>query len=217
MRHPDPLHDAQRLQEIADLGPLSPEVDPILSRTLRGRAAAALAALSTGAACAPTGPATVPVDPPLTVAGVVVPPDSLNAYVVTHAGFTSRGGRMRCAYTPLGQRGERVFLWALCLELLSDGDSLVGGSGLSAPVALTVRSDGGVPRVVALERPRDGDEYGPSVRRIFPITIWPRIFAKPAVDNVRARALEGALRRAAAVRLGLPPDAARAPDGPDTR
>lgn len=39
--HPDPIHDAERLQEIADLGLLSPDVDPILTE-IASRAAAAL-------------------------------------------------------------------------------------------------------------------------------------------------------------------------------
>ena len=39
--HPDPIHDAARLQEIADLGLLSPDVDPILS-DIAARAASAL-------------------------------------------------------------------------------------------------------------------------------------------------------------------------------
>lgn len=142
----------------------------------------------------------MPVDPPLTVAGVVAPPDSLNGYIATHAGFTSRGGEMRCAYTPLGQREDRVYLWALCLELLREGDHLVRGSGLSAPFALRLRTDGGVARVVALERPRDGDQYATSIRRIFPITTWPRIFDGAASNRARGAALEAALQRAAAAR-----------------
>ena len=41
MTHPDPIHDAARLQEIADLGLLSPDVDPILT-DVAARAAAQL-------------------------------------------------------------------------------------------------------------------------------------------------------------------------------
>ena len=41
MTHPDPLHDADRLQEIADLGLLSSDVDPIL-QDVAARAAARL-------------------------------------------------------------------------------------------------------------------------------------------------------------------------------
>lgn len=41
MMHPDPIHDAARLEEIADLGLLSEDVDPILS-DVAARAAASL-------------------------------------------------------------------------------------------------------------------------------------------------------------------------------
>lgn len=41
MRSPDPLHDAERLQEISDLELLSPDVDPIL-QDVAARAAARL-------------------------------------------------------------------------------------------------------------------------------------------------------------------------------
>ena len=41
-QHPDPIHDAARLQEIADLGLLSEDVDPILSE-VAARAANSLA------------------------------------------------------------------------------------------------------------------------------------------------------------------------------
>ena len=42
MTHPDPVHDVARLQEIAELGLLSPEIDPIL-QDIATRAAARLA------------------------------------------------------------------------------------------------------------------------------------------------------------------------------
>lgn len=42
MTAPDPIHDAARLQEIADLGLLSPDVDPILA-DVAARAASTLA------------------------------------------------------------------------------------------------------------------------------------------------------------------------------
>jgi len=42
MMHPDPIHDAARLQEIAELGLLSEDVDPILSE-VAARAAESLA------------------------------------------------------------------------------------------------------------------------------------------------------------------------------
>ena len=69
---------------------------------------------------------------PFTVSGVRVEPDSLNAYLAAHRGFTSRGGEMRCAYRPLGQERNRVFVWAICSELLAIDGHLVDGAGIRA-------------------------------------------------------------------------------------
>ena len=120
------------------------------------------------------GPALV--NAPFSIRGVTVPPEALNGYLASHHGFTSIGGQMRCAYTPLGQKGTRVFVWALCLE---DGAATSGpadpveGSGLSTPAAFTVRIDGSTPHVVGVELPADGGDYAESVRHIFPASVQP--------------------------------------------
>lgn len=144
---------------------------------------------------------------PFTVGGVRVEPDSLNAYLSAHRGFTSRGGEMRCAYRPLGQNGMRVFVWAVCSELLSIDNHLVDGSGMSLPAAFQIEVNNGRSRVVAAEIPEDGSGYGQSIRRIFPSNTWPAIFANGTSESP-ATGLHDQLRRDAAVRLGLPPAAA---------
>jgi hypothetical protein len=98
-----------------------------------------------GRAAAPS----LAVDSAFTVAGRSVPPLLLNRYVAEHEGFTSRGGEMRCAYVPLGQEGERLFINTLCLELVRDGDTLAPGSGRGGPVALRVVPAGDSVRVVS--------------------------------------------------------------------
>ena len=148
------------------------------------------------------------INKPFTVDGVRVEPDSLNAYLAAHRGFTSRGGAMRCAYRPLGQRGSRVFVWALCSELSAVDDHLVDGSAMSLPAAFEVGVGSGQAHVVGVEVPADGNGYGPSIRHIFPATTWPAIFSH---GDRAVAGLEHQLRVEAAARFGLPLSAADAP------
>src|SRR2546423_2861496 len=83
------------------------------------------------------------INDPFTVSGARVEPDSLNAYLAAHRGFTSRGGEMRCAYRPLGQSGTRVFVWAVCSEFLAIDNHLVDGSAMSLPAAFAIEVDSG--------------------------------------------------------------------------
>ena len=144
---------------------------------------------------------------------VRVAPESLNAYIADHQGFTSLGGQMRCAYAPLGQEAGRVFVWAICIELLPSPDrqELVRGSAMSLPVALQVETQDGRPHIVGIEVPQDGDQYGASIRRIFPESEWPRIFPHTETENARGRALAKQLQVEAVERFRLPPEAARTP------
>ena len=151
------------------------------------------------------------IDSTFAVGGRLVRPALLNEYVARRLGFTSRGGEMRCAYTPLGTSGDRVFVNMLCLELVRDGDTLAVGSGRGGPVAVRIGSDGDSVRVLSHEAPADGGGHAASIRRIFPPDIAARIFAPAAAHNVLAGRLEYYLRGEAALRLGLRPPSA-APD-----
>jgi hypothetical protein len=150
------------------------------------------------------------INKPFIVNGVRVEPDSLNVYLAAHRGFTSKGGEMRCAYRSVGQSGTKVFVWAMCSELLAVEGRLIDGSGMSLPAAFEIEIDSGRPRVVGVEVPQDGNRYAPSIRRIFPTRTWPAIFA----DRTRGHPATGLgdyLRREAAARFGLPAAAASAP------
>ncbi len=124
------------------------------------------------------------VDSTFTVAGRPVAPEALNAYVAQHTGFTSRDGEMRCAYIPLAQREERIFLQTLCLEMVAEGDSLVVGSGRGVPVALRLAPSGDSVRIVSHDVPEDGGGYAPSVERIFPEDVARQIFAYTGADTL---------------------------------
>ena len=147
---------------------------------------------------------------PFTVSGVRVEPDSLNAYLAAHRGFTSRGGEMRCAYRPLGQERNRVFVWAICSELLAIDGHLVDGSGMSLPAAFEIEVQSGNPRIVGVEVPEDGNRYAPSIRRIFPASTWRAIFSHGS-RHEPAAGLYVQLRAEAAARFRLPPAAASEP------
>jgi hypothetical protein len=145
------------------------------------------------------------IDSVLTIAGRRVPPALLNRYVAEQEGFTSRGGRMRCAYVPLAVADDRVFLNTLCLELVHDGDSLTVGSGRGSAIALRIGVQGDSVRVISHETPGDGNRHMPDIRRIFPPDVVERILEPVHANNARVGMLEAYLRGDAAVRLGLRP------------
>jgi len=145
------------------------------------------------------------INQPFSVNGVVVEPDSLNAYLAAHRGFTSRGGEMKCAYYPLGQEGTRVFVQTICIELLAVDGQLVEGSGMGLPAAFEIKTDGRLARVARVEIPEDGNRWAPSIRRIFPPGVWEQIFEATGRDRQRGAALHNHLRAEAAASLGVAP------------
>ena len=178
---------------------------------LRGADGARLFALAALLACTGrTDQGAGAINEPFTLNGARVEPDSLNRYLAAHRGFTSKGGEMRCAYRPLGQSGTKVFIWAVCSELLAVDGGLIDGSGMSLPAAFEIEVDSGRVHIVGVEVPQDGNRYSPSIRRIFPASTWPAIFADRAHDHP-AVGLDDYLRREAAARFGLPAAAASAP------
>jgi hypothetical protein len=122
-----------------------------------------------------------------------VPPELLNRHLAEREGFTSRGGAARCAYVPLGDDGDRLFVHSLCLELVPEAESLAVGSGRAGPVAFRVAADGGAVRVLSHDVPADGGGHAASVRRIFPPAVVARIAAMRA-DRAAHDALGARLR-----------------------
>jgi hypothetical protein len=151
------------------------------------------------AACTDVTDSSTAVDSVFTISGRALPPANVNAYLEQHLGFTSRGGQMRCAYVPLGNDADRVFVNTACMEFVRAGDTLATGSGRGGPVALRVAIVGDSAAIVGHEVSQDGGGYSESVRRIFPEEVAERIFDAPVPDTLRQH-----LRRAAAARLGLP-------------
>jgi hypothetical protein len=181
---------------------MRPTIDRLVALIFAVAGPTACRANATDATSVPSASA---IDSAFAVAGRRIPPAAINAYVAGRLGFTSRGGEMRCAYTPLGAAGDRVFVNTLCLELVRDGDSLAAGSGRGGPVALRVAADGDSLRFLSHEVPADGGGHAASIRRIFPPDVVDRLFAPTPVRNAHAGRLEYYLRGEAAVRLGLRP------------
>ena len=131
----------------------------------------------TAAACTTVKRDPALVNAPFSIKGVTVPPESLNAYLVEKHGFTSGGGAMRCAYTPLGQSGTRLFVWSLCMERgqPNGATSPDSGSAMSVPAAFTIQVNGTRTQVVGVELPEDGSGYEESLERIFPASVRPSV------------------------------------------
>lgn len=131
------------------------------------------------------------VNAPFTIRGITVPPEQLNDYLAQKRGFTSAGGAMRCAYTPLGQSETRLFVWALCLERrqANGAENPDSGSAFSVPAAFTVQLDGSKTQVIGVELPEDGSGYEQSIERIFPASVRPSVNLEPRYHERRLAAM----------------------------
>lgn len=145
--------------------------------------------------------------------GRTVTAQRVNDFLSARLGFTSRGGEMRCAYVNVGQEPAsgaaatdgrvRLYLEALCLEHVRDGDSLATGSGRWVPAAVSGVIDGDSVRLTDVEVPRDGAVDAAAIRRIFPRPIAQRLL-RPTRASLRPRQrMERVLRDDASARLGV--------------
>lgn len=73
-----------------------------------------------------------------------------------------------CEWEILGQEGQEVYLWAIC-QVAGEPD----GSATSAPVVVTLSSDG---MIAGVEMPGDGSLYGEDIRAMFPKKLHNTIF-----------------------------------------
>ena len=145
------------------------------------------------------------IDAALTVHGRALPAARVNAYLAARLGFTSRGGTVRCAFRPLGQEDDRVFVETLCLELVAEGDSVTTGSGRGGPVALRVAAAGDSLAIVGHEVPQDGGGHAASIRRIFPPAVAARILAGDGGAGALERRLRAGGSPAGGLRGHAPP------------
>ena len=143
-----------------------------------------------------------PVNPPLVVGTDTLPPALVQAALVRQLGFTSRGGRVFCAYTPLGQDGGRLFVWWLCQEQIRGPDSIETGSGSGGPAVLEADTTSDPPRIARIRVPRDGAAWSRDIDAMFPRDVVRRIHAPTESLSRRGRRLSAETRRAAAAFYG---------------
>lgn len=134
-------------------------------------------------------------EPPANSSLVLMLEESINDYLATHIGITSRGGDVYCAYELLdaGRATQgKLYIWALCQEYDVEQGSLKTGSGISLPVALQIQEKNGLTEIIGHLVPRDGEYYGPDVRSIFPRSSWPQIMPQneAGINQYNSRANE---------------------------
>jgi hypothetical protein len=134
-------------------------------------------------------------EPPANSSLVLMREESINDYLATHIGITSRGGEVYCAYDLLdaGRATQgKLYIWALCLEYDVEHGSLTTGSGISLPVALQIQENNDHYEIIGHLVPGDGEYYGPDVRSIFPRSTWPQIMPEneAEINQYNSRANE---------------------------
>ena len=85
-----------------------------------------------------------------------------------------------CEFEVWGRGKDTMFVWALC-EARS-------GTTVSAPAVVTLKGD----LASSVKRPRDGANYAPDVKALFPASVQQRIFnrefdVKAALERIKLR------------------------------
>ena len=109
---------------------------------------------------------------------LVITNEKINDYLISNIGFTSYGGDVFCAFTPLNsEQGENgyLYLWVLCQEYYLDQEILTEGGGISVPVSLQIQDRNEHFDIIGHNKPRPGSYYGPDVERLFPKNTWSQI------------------------------------------
>ncbi len=118
-----------------------------------------------------------------------------------------------CAIDSMGSDSRNdttfVYLWALCEAFAPvSRDSLGRGSGGSMPVVVAELVTGSTTTILGRWEPRDGDGYGPSVRKMLPEKYASRVLGSNCGEyNARVDSLEREVVRKARSYFGMPPAA----------
>jgi len=84
-----------------------------------------------------------------------------------------QGGRMYSAFKILGTDSNKIYLWMLKYEYLKESNELT--NGVSLPVVLTIKVKDNQVVIENHSFPKDGAEYGPSLKKLFPQNIREQI------------------------------------------
>lgn len=119
-----------------------------------------------------------------------LPNDDVRSYLETNIESPNSGGRMFCSYELLGKdtghRTENIYLWTTCMEYYVKNGTLFQGTGVSLPVMLTAEKSFRGYRIRKHIIPREGEDYGESIKRIFPPIYHSLIFTDNDEYNKRA-------------------------------
>src|SRR5690606_22455081 len=122
------------------------------------------------------------------------PGDTIQRYLEANMESPNSGGRMFCAYELFGkddrQRTQYIYLWAACMEYCVKDGALMLGASVSLPVVLSAE---GTPRGLMIKshrKPVDGESYGASIRKMFPVKYHEAIFSGGQEYNRRAKGLQ---------------------------
>jgi len=77
--------------------------------------------------------------------------------------------KVLCEWIILGHSESAIYVWVLCAEHIRDNFY----PGVSVPAVIHIGPDG---KVVKVETPEPGMNYGPSIRRMFPEDVQDKIF-----------------------------------------
>jgi hypothetical protein len=129
--------------------------------------------------------------------------DFLQRYLENTLESPGFGGKMFCTYElygkePKGQR-QLFYLWAFCMEYYVKQGFLQEGAGVSMPVALVSLPSRHGDLIETHFQPVDGEDYGNSIRAIFPPKYHKAIFAEGGDFNRRAETLQRAARQNARI------------------
>ena len=79
------------------------------------------------------------------------------------------GSKGYCEWEILGHNKQEIYLWAICQTQFS-----VEGAAMSAPAVIYFDTDGNIKKVKV---PKDGSQYGESIRELFPEELHEKIFS----------------------------------------
>ena len=119
--------------------------------------------------------------------------EDLQSYLEAYIESPNSGGRIFCAYELLGKETrhgtQQIYLWTTCMEYFVKDGTLVSGAGVSLPAVLIAEATSRGYLIRTHMIPQDGEDYGESVRRIFPPRYHSLIFAESDQYNKRAENL----------------------------
>lgn len=129
--------------------------------------------------------------------------DFLRRYLENTLESPGFGGKMFCKYELYGKepKGKRQFfyLWAFCMEYYVKQGHLQEGTGVSMPVVLVAIPSCHGDLIETHFQPVDGEDYGNSIRTLFPKAYHPAIFAEGDAYNRRADTLQKKARQSARI------------------